>query len=500
MRIPARSLVLLYRPFVGVLLLFLAVAPDLSARNVRLRAVWNDDPATTMTIGFQQVSGRDARLYYDVIDQQTNIGGYRFVERPQRTEFAHGMQTHFVRLKGLQPNTVYYFVLVDSEGTSKRYSFQTSPVGPDARLSVVAGGDSRNNRAARCDANAAVSKLRPTVVLFGGDMTVQDEPTEWEEWLDDWQLTISGDGRIYPLIVARGNHERTNQTVYNLFDTAGPEIYYAMTLGGNLLRIYTLNTLIPAGGSQARWLEQDLSRNTDVIWKIAQYHHTMRPHTTGKPERDDLMDAWADLFYQYGVNVAVESDVHVVKTTWPIRPSREPGSELGFIRDDAAGTVFVGEGCWGAPLRDNNDDKSWTRNSGRFNQFKWMFIDAGRLELRTVMTDGASRLAEVSPANIFVAPPGLQLWEPSNGSVVTLYNRQATGSRPIAASPGRSDHRLRHPPRSGHRAARHAARLRTVSRFHRASRPARCAPTRPRLRPRFPPARRPGRIAHDPRR
>lgn len=418
-----------------LLLLFLlcAALPDLSARTGRYRLMWREDPAHTMVVGFQIFSGTHARVLFDVVDHGHNLNAYRYRKEVDRVTDAYGMRNGFVRLGGLQPNTVYYFVVVDSDGPSARYSFQTAPDNPNTRLSIIAGGDSRNFREARRDANLMVSKLRPHCVLFGGDMTTGTNPQEWADWFDDWQLTVSRDGRMYPIIAARGNHEPDNLTLVSLFDLPHSENYYALSLGGNLLRVFTLNTLVPSGGAQKQWLEAELQRSNGYTWKFAQYHHAMRPHTLAKPERDELVSDWATLFHKYGVDLAVECDAHVVKITWPIRPSREIGSQQGFIRDDEKGTVYVGEGCWGAPLRTNDDDKKWTRNSGRFNQFKWIFVDASRVEIRTVMTDGADRVGEVSPQNIFSAPYGLVLWNPSNGDVVTL-NKGRASARQVAAA------------------------------------------------------------------
>jgi hypothetical protein len=151
----------------------------------------------------------------------------------------------------------------------------------------------------------------------------------------------------------------------------------------------------------------------------------------------DLIATWATLFDEHGLDVALESDAHVVKMTWPIRPDRGPGSEAGFIRDDRRGTVYMGEGCWGAPLRENNNDKSWTRNSGSFNQFKWIFVDASRMEMRTVRIDNAASVAAVAASNPFAIPRGLDLWQPSNGGVVTIYPRYSgrTTTTASAAAP-----------------------------------------------------------------
>ena len=391
-----------------------------SAVTGRYRITWQDDPATTMVIGWDQISGHSPIVYLDEYDYGQEFSRYRFSKPAERLTNAKGMNNHFVNLRGLKPNTTYYFVIRDSEGISRRLSFQTAPNYQEARLSIIAGGDSRNNREARQDANSLVGKLRPHLVLFNGDMTDGDTPQEWKEWFDDWQLTISPDGHVTPIVVARGNHEASNESLVDLFNVRSETMYYALTFCGGLLRIYTLNSLIPAGGNQRDWLERDLGAHTDIPWKIAQYHHTMRPHTSRKPENNELYVNWAPLFYGYKVNLVMESDAHVVKTTWPIKPSSGPQSFEGFERDDVNGTVYAGEGGWGAPLRDNNDDKPWTRNSGSFNQFKWIFVDQYKIEVRVVRTDGANRVRPVDPRDIFTIPYGLAIWNPSQGDVVTI--------------------------------------------------------------------------------
>ncbi|MFN7117108.1 MAG: fibronectin type III domain-containing protein [Saprospiraceae bacterium] len=394
------------------------------ATTARYRCMWRDNPATTMVVGWDQVTGTNPVFYYDVTDNGQKAEAYKLSKKPDLIVPARGMNNAFVRLSGLKPNTVYYFVIKDSEGVSKRFSFKTAPDRPE-RLSIIAGGDSRNHQKARVSANRLVSKLRPHVVLFNGDMTPDDSAGEWRKWLDDWQETFGSDGRIFPVLVARGNHEASNQSLIELFDVGSGGIFYAYNLGGNLLRIYTLNSLIPVTGTQLDWFEKDLQQNSNISWRMVQYHYAMRPHTKEKPEKDELVIHWAPLFYKYKVQLAIESDSHVAKWTYPLRPSNEPGSDEGFIQDDEKGTVYVGEGCWGAPLREANDDKSWTRNSGSFNSFNWIFVDADKMEIRTVMTDVSEGVGELKDNNLFTQPVGLSIWRPSNGDVVTIYKNPA---------------------------------------------------------------------------
>ena len=413
-------------------------ATQLLAKSDRFRVIWQDNPAANAVIAWDQVSGENPVLHLDINDYGNAAADYAVKRKPDHTEVAKGMNNHFVRLSGLLPNTSYYFLIKDSEGQSKQMFFTTAPNSPEERLSIIAGGDSRNHRNARQDANILVGKLRPHCVLFGGDFTAGDSDQEWVEWMDDWQLTLAKDGRITPIIPARGNHEESNRTIQVIFDIQSPNIHYALNLGGDLLRIYTLNTMIPIRGEQQDWLERDLRRNSPVQWKVAQYHHPMRPHTSKKPEKHDQVVFWAPLFMQYQMNLAIECDAHVVKSTYPIRPAKSADSDQGFIRDDHAGTVYVGEGCWGAPLRKNDDSKSWTRASGSFNQFHWIFVDQDKIEVRFVKTDGASRVADIDPQNIFKTPIGLNIWNPPAGDVIAITN-----SDPLI--PGRGDEILADP-------------------------------------------------------
>jgi hypothetical protein len=403
--------------------LFIFSQNILSALTDRYRVMWVDDPATTMTIGWEQISGSDPVVYFDKYNGGQDFANYGLYQKADRKVWSKGMNNHFARLTNLQPNTIYHFIIKDSEGVSQKMSFKTAPDNPYERLSIIAGGDSRNHRKARCKANLLVSKLRPHAVMFGGDMTGGDIERQWKAWFDDWQKTMTADGHLTPIIPARGNHEASNQSLVDMFDVRNKKNMYALNLGGSLLRIYTLNSMIAAGGDQRNWLENDLSENTQVKWKMAQYHHAIRPHMSKKSERNAQLKNWGTLFYKYGVDLVCESDAHVVKTTYPIRPSKERGSDEGFIRDDERGTVYVGEGCWGAPLRRSNDDKSWTRASGSFNQFKWIFIDLNGIEVRTIKVDNAEQVASVDANDIFSEPAGLDVWAPRTGSVLRIGNK-----------------------------------------------------------------------------
>ncbi|PXA05758.1 hypothetical protein DDZ13_02500 [Coraliomargarita sinensis] len=396
----------------------------------QIRLIWVDDPSTTMTVGWTHGGGSDATVHYGSRDKGQKPEAYRFSTSVDRTIAYSGGEivSKFARLTGLKPDTAYYFVLSDDSGVSPRYYFRTAPDKPRP-FSFIAGGDSRNNRTPRQNANRMVAKLRPLFVAFTGDMINRDNASEWDEWLSDWQLTVSEDGRMYPILPHRGNHEgRGNRTIYDLFDTT-PDNYYGLTFGGGLLRYYVLNSQY-GESIQADWLQSDLDSlggSETFTHLVAGYHKPMRPHTSGKAEGSAEYEAWAGLFYKNRFDLVIESDSHVMKRTLPLRPSIEAGHDEGFVVDEEEGTVYTGEGCWGAPLRSTNDAKSWTLDSGSFNGFDLIHVRERHMELYTVKVDSVDAVdALPAKAKGLPLPQGLSLWEANGGARLVIPRDAST--------------------------------------------------------------------------
>ncbi len=439
--------------------------------------MFRDNPAKTLVIGWSQPlvslqNGSNFKLYYSSTDHGTDTTLYALDNQPvipSRTSQMKSLNHYFVRLANLSPNTNYYFTIAYDDVSGQRaqtprYYSATLPDVPTEPLSIIAGGDSRldlehpdqtaESIIIRQEANKMVSKLRPHLVAFGGDYTFANADEEWVDWLEDWELTYSSDGRITPIVAAIGNHEYPPflapsgaQVVVDIFDVPSPDVYYALTFGGNLLRLYTLNTEISIPGNQSQWLEQDLqTTGFDVYWKMAQYHKPIRPHEADKSDNNDGFHYWAQPFWDYQVRLVVESDAHVVKTTWPVMPTTQPdGTGFGnyqadhnFVRNENRGTVFVGEGTWAA-LRSGNDPKAWTRDMGGFNQVKWIWVNRDSIQVRTVVTYDPTdslyvkNLQELSDTNRFSEPTGIQLWNPGNGKVVSITDNGRT-PRPSLSS------------------------------------------------------------------
>ena len=410
-----------------------------------IRATYRDDPSTTISIGW---SGAAGTLYYDTINHGTNYAAYANSKIVDRST-SHKSESHFfVRLINLQPATVYYFTVESGGAAVTSYHFQTLSDDSNQPLSFISGGDSRKDlsflgigdppcwgngcRETRRDLNTIVAKIRPDFIAFTGDyirnndiIFVVDSEDDWRDWFDDWDFTVAADGRITPMIHALGNHEDAVDLDL-MFDVSNTDIYYATNFGGNLFRLYTLNSETDACTDiiQKNWLLNDLQQNSTPsntpYWKIVQYHQPMVPHAN-YTARTDLINCWASNFANYGVRLACESHTHVLKTTYPLKYDANAATSYnGLVRDDSVGAVFIGDGSWGAPPRTAyapiaNVTQDVEQTAGYFH----ININRSRIQIKSVVPypDSMQNVPTLTDNDLGTdLPAGVPLWRPSNGS------------------------------------------------------------------------------------
>ena len=421
------------------------------AASDKYRLVWNDDPSSTITIIWDQLSGNDPKIYYGKEDFGRDYTEYPLTEKPTRKLLNYyGMNTYYAEIKELESDQNYYFVVKDEFGVSERFYFRTAPDTPKA-FTFIAGGDTKSFEESYLAGQAStkmVSKLGPLFVMFNGDFNSGNGtyPDRWHQWLRDWDtLTTTPQGRKIPIVPVHGNHENGNKTILNKIFNApfqfgdSTNIFYSLSFGGGFVHVMALNSQIDVGGKQREWLDSNLKNSEDYLFKIAGYHKPFQSHTAKKGEYVYQYSQWAQLFYDYGLSLSLDADAHVHKITYPLRPSNDEGSYQGFIRDDSNGTVFVGEGSWGAHPRDNND-KPWTLQSGSFNQIKWFHVKpesefSFSMEIFTVITatydendsltlhvDGVESLTD---EDLFRIPDNVRLFNPDgkSQSVKFIFNK-----------------------------------------------------------------------------
>ncbi len=394
----------------------LAIAAEVSKH----RLMWMEDPSSVATLGWFQSGGEAAAVYYGSEDHGDEFRKYSERIEAQRRVEVHDGSNQFVTLRGLRPDTEYFYVVVQGEEVSRRLKFRTAPAKAQP-FTFINGGDSRSNRWTRQELNKLVAKLKPLCVSFSGDMVNVPSDEEWDTWFTDWQLTIDEDGRMVPIIPHRGNHENKRGVMTQEFDTPKGS-YFSFNVAGNLMRYYALNSEIPAMGKQGDWLKADLETHAEQVnFLVAGYHKPMRPHVAKKKEGDNTYQ-WAELFYQHGMDLVFESDSHCLKRTQPLVPSTS--GEEGFMAkpNDANATVYSGEGSWGAPLREANDGKSWTLDCAMLYGFDWVQVSPEKIALKTVVLtkSGAEGIDSVRHLGDFQSPRGLVEWNAKGGKVMEI--------------------------------------------------------------------------------
>ena len=158
------------------------------AKTDKYRLIWNSNPHSSITIAWCKIDGLGAKVHYGEVSQLKDGEDYPLQQEVHRKTLFLDLKSRFARLTGLKPNTEYAFVIRDDNSESRQFTFKTASK-DNENFSFVAGGDSRNNQAARQNANRAVAKIRPLFVCFGGDMISTPTNKNWSNWLDDWQLT-----------------------------------------------------------------------------------------------------------------------------------------------------------------------------------------------------------------------------------------------------------------------------------------------------------------------
>ncbi len=386
--------------------IFLLTGYLIFAKTGYYRLIIKSDPATSYTLGWIQINGHNPVVYYDTWENYERTGKLsQRIDSVKTVKYKKDVHA-FVEITGLKPGTKYAVRIDDSNSKSALMWFETFPVGDDIKLSIIAGGDSRTRRHVRRMADRMVGKLQPDMVIFDGDFTTMSKPFEWRRWFKDWQLTIH-DGRLIPVFVVPGNHE-TAEDVVIMFDLGRfVHGYYSADISGGFLHLVSLNTQYKIPGEQTQWFENDLAANKDATWTFVAYHKPMRPHYSGKREGEQQYKYWAPVIYKYRVPLVLEGDTHTHKITYPVVP--DENGDQGFSRNDSLGTVYVGEGCWGAPLRPADDPKSWTLDAASIDQFKWLWVTRDSIVVRTVEYHSVYGTAQLTPQTRFSVPEGIKL-------------------------------------------------------------------------------------------
>ncbi|KAK3006867.1 hypothetical protein RJ639_015532 [Escallonia herrerae] len=256
---------------------------------------------------------------------------------------------HHVRLRGLKPDTFYYYRCGDPSipVTSKIYYFKTMPISSPRsypnRIAVV--GD----LGLTYNTTSTISHLMsnyPDLVLLVGDVTYanlyltngtgsdcyscsfaqtpihETYQPRWDYWGRFMEPLVSK----VPIMVVEGNHEIELQAENSTFaayssrfafpfeeSRSSSKLYYSFNAGG--IHFVMLGGYIDYNktGDQFKWLKRDLA-NVDrkvTPWLVATWHppwyNSYKAHYR---EAECMKVAMEELLYSYGVDVVFNGHVH----------------------------------------------------------------------------------------------------------------------------------------------------------------------------------------------
>ena len=353
------------------------------------RLVWHQDPATSATLCWNTAragSQHLVRLREDGTDKVRVVSA----RRSGRYSAKHpDLFYHHAELTDLRPATKYHVVMESNGCRSPEMYFVTAPAN-DVPVSVIFGADSRSGREARRQMNAMLARMldesdqgdRAPIIAFahGGDFIVNGrELDQWSRWMSDHELTVGADGRMLPIIPARGNHDGGRMFNEVFAFPSRHKNFYALNLTAQV-RLITLNTETSTAGDQLKWLAGELpdSRNGNR-WLFVQYHRPSFPAVKIPPLN---LIHWVPLFEEHHVDLVCEGDGHVIKRTAPLRD----------MKIDASGVVYVGEGGLGVGQRTPKAHR-WYLNSplaktGQGHHVQLLTFQREELTCRVVLLGG----------------------------------------------------------------------------------------------------------------
>ncbi|CAN5379063.1 metallophosphoesterase family protein [soil metagenome] len=355
---------------------------DAAPRHVRV--IWTEQPSHHAIISWSTLfeKGNENVVYYDTVPRLGRTNQYAFQMKAKRNgeitmldmDFTEGVPPgyfHHSEINDLLPLTKYFFVVETDGQISDEYYFITAPK-EDRTLAVLWGGDSRlgginpvyagnTPHIGRQNMNRVIAGLIDRqedifAFLHGADYA---KTAEWRHlfwWFEDHQLVKGKDNRLLPLVISRGNHDEAigfleNFWLGNLSDKNSFN-YYFHTRFTPEVSIITLNTEISVRGDQRGWLEKELAATRpEKRWLVVHYHRPAYPvaQSFNHDTAPRLREAWVPLFEKYNIDLAAESDGHILKRTLPIRNNKP----------DETGIVYVGEGGLGVPQRVVDDTTRW---------------------------------------------------------------------------------------------------------------------------------------------
>jgi len=370
------------RVFVAAVYLVVAMA-SAQAKPFYLYLTYPDNPSTTITVNYQtERPVPESTVRYDTASHKRDKGAYTH-QADGSTLQIPGLPVkrtiHTITLRGLEPNTTYYFTAGSvQDGFTEERSFKTIPSG-DEPIRFITGGDMDSTPRTQALLKQAANKA-PLFVIVGGDIAYANGELSnykaWDRWMSNWEkFMVAPDGRTIPVVIAIGNHEVNDSEspdpkkrapfFFEYFGRQSDLTYYARNFGANIaLFVLDSGHLAPYDDAQKEWLQQALEKNKDVRYRFAVYHVPLYPsHRPFDAEGSKAgRTHWLPLFDQYKLTAAFEDHDHTLKRTHLLRDNK--------VAPD--GTLYIGDGSFGVDPREIEGGLRWYEATAAGTSHFWV--------------------------------------------------------------------------------------------------------------------------------
>lgn len=367
---------------------------------------WTGDPTTTLCVNFQTMAGvREPRVRYAPADRPLDDAApVATGASHQIAGLADGRWIHHVQLAGLAPGTVYRLQAGgEPVGWSRPLRVRTIPADGSALRFAIGGDQGTTDLAA--DLVAQVAAGSPHFVVVGGDIAyangVLDAVHVWDRWFDIYrEHLVTPEGLVPPLVLAVGNHEvswrgtRPEEIApfyFGFFDQGGPGHvpWFALRFGPNLgVAVLDTGHVVAHGGEQAQWLDRTLTDLADARHRMLIYHVPLYPSVRSQQGGASAAgrQSWLGIIDRHDVEACFEHHDHAFKRTPRLRGNRP----------DPAGTLYLGDGCFG--MHPRAPTKRWyLERVGPIPHFWQVDVTADRVEYRAIDAEGT--VFDVYPAD-----------------------------------------------------------------------------------------------------
>lgn len=181
------------------------------------------------------------------------------------------------------------------------------------------------------------------VILVGDNIYGGETPKDFKLKFEDVYRPLLDQGvKFYATL---GNHDDSNQRLYELFNMNGEE-YYRFKKGE--VAFYSLNSNY-MDKRQINWMEGELAKDTSK-WKIAFFHHP--PYSSGGKHGSStgVREAVQPLFIKHGVDAVFTGHEHFYERI-------KPQNGIFYFITGAGGQLRSGDVKEGSPLTAKAFDK-----------------------------------------------------------------------------------------------------------------------------------------------